>query len=258
MAIGVFDSGVGGLGILAEIRQLLPTADLIYLADQAYSPYGVRTLGDLKGRCHRITEWLTNEGCDVITIACNTASAAALWDLRSTRPNLSIVGMEPAVKPAVETTGTGAVGVVATAATFQGELFSSVVDRFAHDTRVLTAACPEWVQLVEAGVTNGPEAVEAVRRCLDPLLAQGIDVLVLACTHFPELADAIASVTGPGVRLVDPAPAVARQTQRIAAGSGAVDGQSTTRLFTTGNPDSLDRAARRHGIEGSVRPLTLP
>lgn len=246
--IGVFDSGVGGLGVLTEIRRLLPGADLVYIADTAAAPYGTRTLEEVLERSDAITRRLVAAGSGVITIACNTASAASLHPLRRRYPDVAFVGMEPAVKPAAATTSTGRVGVVATAATFQGVLFSTVVDRFAADVEVLTAACPSWVELVEAGVTTGPVARTEVESCLAPMRAAGIDVLVLACTHYPALVDVISEVMGPAVRMIDPAPAVARQTQRVAAGHHQ-EGNGVARLYSTGDSSSLATAVHRLGID---------
>lgn len=246
--IGVFDSGVGGLGVLTEIRRLLPTADLVYVADTAAAPYGNRTLEEVLERSDSITRRLVAAGCGVITIACNTASAAALHPLRRRYPDVAFVGMEPALKPAASATTTGRVGVVATAATFQGVLFSTVVGRFAADVEVLTAACPSWVELVEAGVTTGTVARTEVESCLAPMRAAGIDVLVLACTHYPALIEVISEVMGPAVRIIDPAPAVARQTQRVAAGNRQ-EGNGVARLYSTGDGSSLAAAVHRLGID---------
>jgi glutamate racemase len=247
--IGVFDSGVGGLGVLAEIHRVLPTTDLVYVADTAAAPYGTRTLEEVLERSDTIARWLVEADCSVITIACNTASAAALHPLRRRYPEVAFVGMEPAIKPAASTTSTGRVGVVATAATFQGVLFSTVVDRFAVDVEVLTAACPSWVELVEAGVTGGPAARTEVESCLGPMREADIDVLVLACTHYPALVDVIAEVMGPGVRIIDPAPAVARQTQRVAAAGDSGKGNGVARLYSTGDGSSLAAAVDRLGID---------
>jgi glutamate racemase len=238
--IGVFDSGVGGLGVLAEIRRVLPEADLVYLADQARAPYGVRTLDEVAAMSGQISTWLMGRGASTITIACNTASAAALHRLRSLHPDVPFVGMEPAVKPAALTTSTGVIGVLATAATFQGELFASVVQRHAEGLEVLTRACPEWVDLVESGVSDGPEAHRRVERCLRPLLEAGVDTLVLGCTHFPFLTPVIESVAGPEVAVVDPAPAVARQVERV-AGSQRESGRLL--LATSGDPVRFEQLA---------------
>ncbi|HLT97015.1 MAG TPA: glutamate racemase [Acidimicrobiia bacterium] len=250
--IGVFDSGVGGLTVLAEIRRRLPDADLIYVGDHAAAPYGERSLESVADRCRLVSDWLVGEGCRVITVACNTASAAALHSLRARHPDVAFVGMEPAVKPAASTTRAGRVGVVATAATFQGELFATAVERFAADIDVYSAACPEWVRLVEEGQLDGAAVEEAVERCLRPLIAQRIDVLVLACTHYPALAPVIARCLGPEVQIVDPSPAVARQTERV-SGPAAM-GTSQTRLLSTGDVTGLRRAAARLGFR---QPTTL-
>lgn len=255
--IGVFDSGVGGLGVLDEIRRLAPSPDLLYLADHAAAPYGIRSLEEVETRSRTVATWLRNQGCDVITIACNTASAAALHPLRSEYPDIHFVGMEPALKPAARLTGSGRIGVVATAATFQGRLFASVVDRFAPDKEVVTAACPDWVHLVEQGITSGEAVREAVRTCLDPMVEKGIDVLVLGCTHYPFLRDAIEDVVGARVRIVDPSPAVARQTVRMATQRGAMDGSGKLQLVSTAGPRSLEIAGevRRFEPAASLLPL---
>jgi glutamate racemase len=238
--IGVFDSGVGGLSVLTEIRRELPEADIVYLADQARAPYGVRSLEQVASMSGEVSRWLMDRGASTITIACNTASAAALHHLRSLHPDVTFVGMEPAVKPAALTSSTGVIGVLATAATFQGELFASVVQRYADGATVLTRACPRWVELVESGVTDGPEAREQVERCLAPLIEAGVDTLVLGCTHFPFLRSVIESVVGPGVNIVDPAPAVARQVKRVAR-SPRESGRLI--LATSGDPARFQQLA---------------
>ncbi|HEX2152355.1 MAG TPA: glutamate racemase [Acidimicrobiia bacterium] len=254
--IGVFDSGVGGMSILAEIRRLLPGADLVYVADQAAAPYGVRTLGEVEQRCRLVAGWLLERGSAVVTIACNTASAAALHQLRAAHPEVAFVGMEPAMKPASEATRRGTVGVVATAATFQGKLFASAVDRFAAGVEIVTAACPDWVELVEAGQIEGSAVEQSVSECLEPMREAGVDVLVLACTHYPALRPVIERVMGPGVAVIDPGPAVARQTARVARSQGADSGAGTTDIVSTGDTSSLLEAARSAGIDAT--PALLP
>jgi glutamate racemase len=213
--IGVFDSGVGGLSILREIREQLPAEPVIYVADQGHVPYGPRSIEQVREFSFGVCRFLMAQGVKLIVIACNTASAAALHALREAFPTMPFVGMEPAVKPAARDTRTGVIGVIATEATFQGELYASVLGRFAQGVRVETQACPEFVTLAEAGETDTPAAHEAVRRRLAPLLAAGIDQLVLGCTHFPFLKETIQAEIGPGVTLVDPSPAVARQAGRV-------------------------------------------
>lgn len=253
--IGVFDSGVGGLGILEEIRRLLPTADILYVADHAAAPYGPRHLTEVRERSEKVAAWLLAQGSTIVTIACNTASAAALESLRRLYPGVMFVGMEPALKPAAELTAAGRVGVVATSATFQGELFATVLDRFASGVTVHTAACPAWVELVEAGVTSGPAARAEVERCLSPLREAGIDVLVLACTHYPRLRSVISEVLGEDITIIDPAPAVARQTARLATAHGMTGGDGTNEFLSTGDVAVLEKAVRSLGLEGTISHL---
>ncbi|MEX1124420.1 MAG: glutamate racemase [Acidimicrobiia bacterium] len=250
--IGVFDSGVGGLGVLSHIRRELPAADLVYLADQGRAPYGTRSLEEVAAISEEVTNWLLGEGATTVVVACNTASAAALNRLREIHPSIPFVGMEPAVKPAALATRSGVIGVLATAATFQGELYSSVVTRHAPDVQVLNAACPAWVRLVEAGRVDGPEVEQQVADCLAPLIEGGADVLVLGCTHFPFLRPVIEKLVGATIAVVDPAPAVALQVARVHTeepGDGALV------LVTTGNAQRLARLARDlAGIE-PTRPV---
>jgi glutamate racemase len=228
--IGIFDSGVGGLSVWREIARQLPGDDTLYLADQAHVPYGSRRLAEVRELAEGITRFLLDRGAKIIVIACNTASAAALHHLRRTFPQVPFVGMEPAVKPAVERTRNGIVGVIATSATFQGELFASLVARYAGDTRVFTQPCPGLVEAVEAGMLDTSETEALLRRCLAPLIEAGVDQLVLGCTHYPLLRPAIERVVGAGVAVIDPAPAVARQTARVLARRGLQAGPSTGSL----------------------------
>jgi glutamate racemase len=252
--IGVFDSGIGGLGVLRYILQDLPNADIIYIADQGNAPYGPRPLSELADIAADISRRLIAQGASTIVIACNTASSAALHSLRQTFPGTRFVGMEPALKPASVGTKSGVIGVLATEATFQSELFESAVHRFAGNSEVTTAACPDWVELVESGVVEGPEAEAAVRARVTPLLEEGADTLVLACTHFPVLAPLITAVVGPDVAVVDPAPAVARQVARVYD----VQGTGNVRVSTTGSDEqraALDQWLQRLNLPGPSTPF---
>lgn len=247
VACGVFDSGVGGLSVVRELRAEAPDQPLIYLADQVHAPYGERSLAEIRSLSEGITRFLLAEGARLIVVACNTASAAALHWLREQFPGVPFVGMEPAVKPAVERTHAGRVGVLATQATFQGELFASLLARYASGVTVHTQVCSEWVPLVEAGELNTTRARAAVQRDLAPLLAAGIDELVLGCTHYPFLRPLIEEVAGPAVEIIDPAPAVARQTRRVLAQHGWLaapdrDGFPEHRFYTTGDRAAFARA----------------
>jgi glutamate racemase len=237
--IGVFDSGVGGLAVLREIRRLMPSADLLYLADQAHAPYGERRLEEVARLAGNAADHLIERGARVIVVACNTASAAALDHLRNTRSGVRFVGMEPAVKPAAAATRSRVVGVLATPTTFRAEVLDRLVGRFARGIRVLPHACPGWADMVEATRPEG--AHDPIAEHLAPLLEAGADTLVLACTHYSFLAGVIARIAGPEVTVIDPAPAVARQVARVADPTG---GGATT-FVTTGDADLLSAQVER-------------
>ncbi len=242
--IGVFDSGVGGLSVLRAIRAQLPTENALYLADQAHVPYGPRPLEEVRAFSDGITRFLLEQGAKLIVVACNAASAAALHWLRERYPGVSFVGMEPAVKPAAESTRTGMVGVLATPATFQGALYASVVERFAQDVTLLQDTCSGLVGQIEAGRLAAPETRAILERALQPMLARGIDTVVLGCTHYPFVIPLIKEIAGPGVRVIDPAPAIARQAARLLQASGKAHPGSArgwVRYSTSGNPAGLEK-----------------
>lgn len=250
--IGVFDSGVGGLSVLAEIRKSLPRADLTYVGDRARAPYGTRSLAEVESISEEVAGWLVDRGATCLVVACNTASAAALESLRARHPGLPIVGMEPAVKPAALTTRSRKVAVLATATTFQGRLFESVVARFADGVEVVARACSEWVQLVEEGVVDGPKAESSVRAVVEPLTYEGVDVIVLACTHFSFLKPLIETMTP--IDVLDPAPAVAAQTKRVAPNPG---GTARLTLAASGDVEAFRQLARSlASIDAPVIPFS--
>jgi glutamate racemase len=243
--IGVFDSGVGGLSVLRVIRQQYPALPAFYFADQAHVPYGPRPLEEVRAFSQAITRYLLDQGARLIVVACNTASAAALHELRRAFPEIPFVGMEPAVKPAAEGTRSGVVGILATPATFQSALYASVVERFASGVRVLQDACPGLVAQIEAGDCSGPVTRAILERAIRPMLAAGIDTIVMGCTHYPFVIPLIQEIAGPGVRVIDPAPAVTRQVGRLLAAQGWTpsDSQGTApvRYLTSGDPAHLER-----------------
>jgi glutamate racemase len=259
--IGVFDSGVGGLSVLRAIRQQLPATPVIFLADQAHVPYGPRSLEQVRAFSEGITRYLLNRGCRMIVVACNAASAAALQFLRQKFPEVPFVGMEPAVKPAAEYTRTGVVGVLATPATFQGALYASVVERFANGVTLLQHTCPGLVAQIEAGQLETPPTRQILEDALRPMLAQHIDTVVLGCTHYPFVIPLIQHIVGPGVRVIDPAPAVARQVGRLLMErrlytSPASPALAPIEFLTTGSAGGLQSLLPRLlGEEGEVRTL---
>jgi glutamate racemase len=247
--IGVFDSGVGGLSVLKELRAQMPTARLLYFADSAHVPYGPRPLAEVRDFSFAIADFLLRQGAQAIVVACNTASAAALHPLRSVL-RVPVVGMEPAVKPAVEQSHSGVVAVLATPATFQGALFASVVERFAHGVEVIPQVCPGLVEQIERGELDTPPTEALLRSAIDPLLARNIDALVLGCTHYPFVRPLIECICGPGVRVIDPAAAVARQTARVlAAANSMADGEGAAIYFTSGDEVAFQRSLHRLGLE---------
>lgn len=218
--IGIYDSGVGGLTVWRAVRALLPHEDLLYFADQAKVPYGLRPLEEVQSLAEGVTRYLMEQGAKLIVIACNTASAAALKHLRNLYPEFPFVGMEPAVKPAAEQTLSGKVGVLATPSTFQGELYASVVERFAHDVKLYQNTCPGLVQQIEKGYLDTPKTRRILEEILEPMLDEGVDTLVMGCTHFPFVIPLIKKIAGEDVRVIDPAPAVARQVKRVLEARG--------------------------------------
>ena len=243
VTIGVFDSGVGGLSVLRAIRALMPCQPVIYVADQAHVPYGAHSKAEVRAYSQAITRFLLDQGAQVIVIACNTASAAALYSLREQFPDVPFVGMEPAVKPAAASTRSGVIGVLATPVTFQGELYASVVERFGQGVTIVQDTCPGLVGQIEAGHLDGPETRAILERALQPMLKQGVDTVVMGCTHYPFVIPLIQKIAGPRVQVIDPAPAVARQTSRVMETRGLrlaeCDPPGPARFYSTDDPTHL-------------------
>ena len=250
--IGVFDSGVGGLTVLREIMRELPQWDTLYLADGAHCPYGARPAAEVRALSQEIARFLLARGAACVVVACNTASAAALWHLRASFPGVPFVGMVPAVKPAVAQTQTGTVGVLATPGTLEGELLSDVVERFAGGARVLAQPCPGLVERIEAGELEGAATEALLRQYLEPLLEEGADVIVLGCTHYPFVAPLIQRLAGPRVQVVDPSAAIARQVRRV-LGEREPAGHGERAFLSSGEPEALRRAVEHLlGMEARV------
>jgi len=211
-ALGVFDSGVGGLSVVRALLDRLPAESVRYVADSVNCPYGLRTVEEIRALSAGISRYLIDAGCKLVLVACNTASAAALATLRQTFPNTPFVGMVPAVKPAVQLTRSGVVGVMATPVTFRGELYEEVVRHYGRAVRLISRTCPGLVEHIEAGDLDSPAVAELLRGCVGPMLEAGADTLVLGCTHYPFIIPALQRLVGEGVRIVEPSEAVARQT----------------------------------------------
>ncbi|MBQ5935671.1 MAG: glutamate racemase [Bacteroidales bacterium] len=212
--IGVYDSGVGGLSVWRELVKLMPDEDYVYFSDAAYCPYGPKDPAFIVERASAVTDFFLEKGCELIVVACNTATAAAISHLRA-HYAIPFVGMEPAIKPAILRSRSGVVGVLATAGTFKGKLYLSTLARFAGDVKVIERVGEGLVETVEKGILDGPEVEALVRRCIDPMLEAGADHIVLGCTHYPFLQPVIERLAGDSVTVVNPAPAVARQAKRL-------------------------------------------
>lgn len=265
--IGIFDSGAGGLSVLKEIRKVLPAEDYVYFADNANCPYGEKTVKFVTERAMEISEMLIRMGADIIVVACNTATAAAISALRENyscpqkpetrekilglsggrRDHIRFIGMEPAVKPAINMTKSGVIGVLATAGTLKAEKYRHTKELANGRVTVMEHVGQGFVELVENGITSGPEAEKTVRASLGPLLDAGADTIVLGCTHYPFLTDVIKKIAGPDVTIIDPAPAVAKHLTEVMEEDGIVPVQGNVRgsltLLSSGNDDTLKRLA---------------
>lgn len=255
--IGIFDSGSGGLSVFREIIKLLPEESYVYYADNANCPYGEKSLPFIQDRSRAITEFLLSRGARIIVVACNTATAAAITTLRNEYP-VRFIGMEPAVKPAALSSQTGVIGVLATAGTLKGSKYLTTKGIYEDDVRIVEHVGQGFVELVEAGILDGPVAEETVRRSLRPLLDAGADRIVLGCTHYPFLRNVIQRIAGPDVRIIDPAPAVARHLVDVmgeeglplseaatpaglATGKGSAPSEPRIELVTSGDNTSAKR-----------------
>jgi glutamate racemase len=244
-SIGIFDSGVGGLSVMKEIQVLLPHENLIYLADSGNVPYGDKTPQFIVNRCLKISEFLISQGCKCIVIACNTASAGGIKAVRMKWTDVPVIGMEPAVKPAVAATKTGVVGVLATVGTLKSAQFAGLLEKFAGASKVITQPAPGLVECVEEGDLESEKTLALVESFVNPLLEKNADVIVLGCTHYPFLKKIIAKIAGSSVSIIDTGGAVARQVQRRLQ-MMQIETQSkqngNLKFFTSGDLKKTERA----------------
>lgn len=253
--IGIFDSGVGGLSVFREIKKILPEQSYVYFSDNAHCPYGEKGREYIIDRAREITRFLLDKGCEIIVVACNTATAAAISTLREEFP-VKFIGMEPAIKPAAQSTHTGVVGVLATAGTLKATKYLDTREKWAQDVRIVEHIGQGFVELVESGTVSGPEAEATVRTSLMPLLEAGADTIVLGCTHYPFLSETISKVAGDSfpersIEIIDPAPAVARRLQDVMKQEGIAEKSPegySLELHSSGDHESLDRMVRLRKI----------
>ena len=244
--IGIFDSGIGGLSVFREIRKILPEQSYIYYSDSAHCPYGEKSQEYIVDRAREITRFLLDKGAEIIVVACNTATAAAISTLREEFP-VKFIGMEPAIKPAASQTKTGVVGVLATAGTLKADKYQSTRERWGDDIQIVEQVGKGFVELVEKGLTEGREAEDTVGVCVEPLLDAGADTIVLGCTHYPFLSQTIRKVSeklvpGRVITIIDPAPAVARHLVEVMEECG-IEIKSpqgyTLEMYTSGDEDLM-------------------
>lgn len=244
--IGIMDSGVGGLSVLREILGVLPQERYLYYSDNANCPYGDKSREFIRDRCRQICRHFISQGARAMVLACNTATAAAITSLRE-EFGIPFVGMEPAVKPAVQSTRSGVVGVLATAGTLSGDKYHSTRDRYSGHVKIVERVGKGFVELVEKGELEGRHAEEVVRASLQPLLDAGADTIVLGCTHYPFLLGTMKAIAGNGVDFVDPAPAVAHHLREVleAGGIALSDADPGVVLEASGDDGALRKAFSR-------------
>jgi len=246
--IGIFDSGLGALSILRSLRQLLPNEDLILFADQAHVPYGSRHETEVQRFSLAITDFLLARGAKLIVVACNTASAAALDLLREQFPEIPFVGMEPAVKPGAASTSNGRIGILATSGTFGSERYASLIGRFAEGVVAFEDPCLGLVEQIESGQVDSVEIRRILKASLEPMIENGIDTVVLGCTHYPLVSGVISDIAGPDVTVIDPSPAVARQVRRVLLANNIVSERNSPgsiEAFSSGDAERLSDGFRR-------------
>jgi len=252
-AIGVFDSGVGGLSVLRAIRAALPAENLIYVADSGHAPYGDKSESHIIERTLTVSNWLAVSGVKAITVACNTATVVAIRHLRE-QTHIPVVAIEPAIKPAANTTRSGVVGVLATTQTLQSESVARLCLEHGEGKRILLQACPGWVEAVEQADLHSPQTEALLRQFVVPLMDQGVDTLVLGCTHYPFLRDTLQRIVGDDVVLIDPAVAVATELTRRLGNDRRMDEQhiGTTRFFTTGDVSHVQQVVAHLWGDGAL------
>ncbi|WP_300341660.1 glutamate racemase [Accumulibacter sp.] len=252
--IGIFDSGLGGLSVLAAIARALPQADLLYFADSAHVPYGDRDDSFIRQRVLAIGKHLADQGCGLIVVACNTATAAAVAAFRALYPDLPVVGVEPGIKPAAAASNSGRIAVLATASTARSQRLAALIAQHAGAVQVAVEACPGWATRVETLHLDDPAFADEARRHLAPLLAAGADQIVLGCTHYAFLRPVLEPIVANRAILVDVAEAVARQCVRLAGAAALGNGRLV--LLATAHPERLQAALPALGLSWLSSRLT--
>ena len=259
--IGVFDSGIGGLSVLKEIHQLLPHENLIYVGDSAHAPYGDRSAKYVRERAQSIADFLLDQGVKAIVVACNTATAEAATQLRETM-DVPVIGLEPAIKPAAQLSKSGIIGVLATQRTIDSERLLGLTERYAKDKKVLAQACPGLVEQVESCKLNNPKTQALLELYIHPLLDQGVDALILGCTHYPFLLPAIQKITGDNIKILETGKPVAEQLKRVLQQNSieSIDGNesNTITFYNSSSNKQHHNAMKKLWHEQNIDILELP
>ena len=257
--IGIFDSGIGGLSVLNEIRRLLPHEELIYIADSAFAPYGNKPHAFILQRCEELSRFLIEQKARAIVIACNTATAVAVSKLRE-QFSLPIIAMEPGVKPAIAATKSAIVGVLATQNTLASEQFTDLLHRYAENVQVISQPCPGLVEQIETGEFDSEATKVLLKKYTEPLLSAGADTIVLGCTHYPLLKKQIAELVGEAVSIIETGPAVAQQLKHKLEEQQGLSQTKTTGAITFWTSDDAVHSEKvTHLITGeAIKVRTLP
>lgn len=258
--IGLFDSGVGGLSILRALHQRLPEASMLYVGDVSHAPYGERPVNEVVDRSMRIVEWLAGRGARMIVVACNTATVLAIDALRARRPTLDFVGVEPGVKPAAARSTTRRIAVMATPATATSERLRHLIARHAEGAYVHVQPCPGLAGLIERGAIHGPALRGVLQPCCDEIVAANVDTVVLGCTHYPFVEDAIRALLGAEIALIDTAAAIAERAASLWEPAPPLFATNpTVRVMSTGASGTMLQLLQQcPGLERTaVEPLAL-
>lgn len=243
--IGIIDSGIGGFGILREVKMLLPAEPVVYFADQAHFPYGDKSESDIQRLIEHAIQEVIAYGASCVVVACNSASVAALDHARA-RFTIPLVGTVPGIKPAVEQSKTKRIGVIGTTQTISSDYSDKLKKKFAHDAQIIPAACPGLADAIERGEDVHP----LLEKVLPPLLSQNIDTLVLACTHYPLVRKEIEEIAGPNITVLDTNEAIARRVVHVIEMNGLRKNESEPDVFvTTGDLQTLEKQIHRYGVD---------
>ena len=254
--IGVFDSGLGGLSVLGALAETCPAADLVYAADTAHVPYGNKTPEQIRARVLAMGQALIDEGCTALVVACNTATAEAIEALRAAHPAVPVVGVEPGIKPAALNTQSGHIAVLATAATARSQRLAQLIARHAPHRTVHVIPCHGWASEVEALNLSAPSIIQEINDQLLPLIHQGVDQVVLGCTHYDFLVPTLNRLIGDKAQLVGVSGAVARQACKVAHAE-MLTGSGSIRLMSTMNPVRLTEATKVLGLGHLIDRMTV-